>query len=61
MEITLLKSEPTARCYGDANVPGIFKSCVSLMNEMSTYNRYQRFGAGTGVDVALPYTLKSSE
>lgn len=61
LEITLLKQEPSARCYGSADVPGIFESCVSLMNDMDGNPWFQTVGIGAGVDVTLPYTKRSGE
>jgi len=61
LEITLLKGEPTVRCYGSAGLPGIFESCVNLMNEMDDNNHYQKFGTGADAEVQLPYTRQSSK
>ena len=61
LEITVLSREPTVRCYGSADVPGIFESCVNLMNNMDWEPNYQKFGTGPGVNVPLPYTKQSGE
>lgn len=56
MDIDLVKAKPQIQCTGEPETPNVYKSCITLMNEMKDWFQDARFGTGDDVDVRLPYT-----